>query len=351
MSAEEFKPRARKSSGTRLLLVLCVSCALSGSAMATDEPCPSADILSNLHGESVPLRFSEQPWLRAPAERLDKIATSFMADAEPFAFEIHFNPLYVPTMQQPPNFWLEGQFASPCDQTRYMGLQWGYGDWTNVYAGNEPYRQRAGYSEDLHYFSEPPQPEPNEDHLRLHGWVIDFPQVNRLLETHADLFSAGLELIEVTTAGRYRYEETSQHVAGSLFFFREPVGVRKTLDGIEASRTVMELLEGTRPTRKKPCVGGSGGHYLIADAATGGVLESGSFMRCRLVEAQSCTDDRDCPGSSRCVNRSFCGRTNMWCDSDAECKYSEFCDYSQPDRNLSRGKCAPRGGHYPDENP
>ena len=347
-----FIPQARKLSRTKLLLVLCVSCALNASALANDARCPSADTLSGLHGERVPLKFSGRPWLRGPAERLDKIARSFMADAEPFAFEIHFNPLYVPTMQQPPNFWLEGLFASPCDQTRYMVLQWGYGDWSNVYAGNQPYRQRAGYLEDLQYFSEPPQPEPAEDHLRLHGWAIDFPQVNRLLKTHADLFSAGLELIEVTTAGRYRSEETSQHVAGSLFFFREPVGVRKTLDGLEASRTVMELLEGTRPMRKKPCVGGSGGHYLIADAATGRVLESGSFMRCRLVEAQSCTDDHECPGSFRCENRRFCGRTNVGCNSDPDpdCKYSEFCDYSQPDRNLFRGRCAPRGGRYPDEN-
>lgn len=352
MSQNELLWWRIKLLGELVLLVLCVGDAVRASA-GSSAPCPSANILSGLHGESVPLRFSKQPWLRAPAERLDKIATSFMADAEPFAFEIHFNPLYVPTMQQPPNFWLEGQFASPCDQTRYMVLQWGYGDWSNVYAGNQPYRQRfIGHDAILPVSPQPPEPEPPEDHLRLHGWAIDFPQVNRLLDTHADLFSAGLELIEVTTAGRYRSEETSQHLSGSLFFFREPVGVRKTLDGIEASRTVMELLEATRPTRKKPCVGGSGGHYLMADAATGLVLESGSFMRCRLIEAQSCTDDHDCPGSSRCVNRSFCGRTNVGCNSDADpdCKYSEFCDFSQPDRNLFRGKCAPRGGHYPDEN-
>jgi hypothetical protein len=319
MSAEEFIPRVRKLSRTKLLLVLCVSCALNASAMATDAPCPSAGILSGLDAESVPLRFSGQPWLRAPAERLDKIAASFMADAEPFAFEIHFDPWYVPTMQQPPNFWLDGLYESPCDQLRYMVLNWGYGDRTNVYTAAKPYRQRfIGHDAILPYSPQPPEPEPPEDHSRLRGWAIDVPQVNRILETHADFFSGGVESIEVTTAGRYRSEETSQHVAGSPFFFREPVGVRKTLDGIEASRPVMELLESTLPTKKKPCVGGSGGHYLIADADTGQVLETGSFMRCRMVEAPSCTDDHECPGSSRCVNRRFCGRTNVGCNSDRD---------------------------------
>jgi hypothetical protein len=352
MSPHEFLSSASKLSGALLLLLLCVAVPISSSATGTKTPCPSAIILEGLDRESVPLRFSEQPWLRASAEGLQKIALHLMAGAELFAFEIHFDPWYVPTMRQPPNFWLDGLFGSRCDQIHYMDLQWGYGDRTNVYTSAKPYRQRfIGHDAILPDSPLPPEPEPPEDHLRLQGWAIDLPQVNRILETHADLFFGGVESIEVTTAGRYRSEETWQHNMGSPFFFREPVGVRKTLNGIEASRPVMELLESTRPTKEKPCIGGSGGHYLIADAATGGVLESGSFMRCRLVEAQSCTDDRDCPGSSRCVNRSFCGRTNVWCDADAECKYSEFCDYSQPDRNLSRGKCAPRGGHYPDENP
>jgi hypothetical protein len=227
--------------------------------------------------------------LRAPADKLDKIATSYMADAEPFAFEIHFNPWYAPTMRQPPKFWLDGLYASPCYQFLYLLLEWGYGDRTRVYAATRSYIQRTRSAEAvLQYRPEPPQPEPPEQHLRLRGWAIDLPQVNRILKTHAALFSAGLESIEVTTAGRYRAKETSQPqaAAGSRFFFRKPDGVRETLDGIEASRPVMELLEATRPTHKKPCIDGSEGHYLIADAATGQVLESGSFMRCPLVAAQ-----------------------------------------------------------------
>jgi len=58
----------------------------------------------------------------------------------------------------------------------------------------------------------------------------------------------------------------------------------------------------------------------------------------------SCTQDSDCPGDARCSKGGICGRTSIWCNADADCKYSEVCDTSQPALQ-SAGKCVPRGGH------
>src|ERR1700690_1064330 len=62
-----------------------------------------------------------------------------------------------------------------------------------------------------------------------------------------------------------------------------------------------------------------------------------------------CKQDSDCPGVSRCLNGGICMRVNMWCKSDAECKYSETCDLSKGEwrRNPSglhfeNGVCVPR---------
>lgn len=60
---------------------------------------------------------------------------------------------------------------------------------------------------------------------------------------------------------------------------------------------------------------------------------------------QSCAKDSDCPGDTICQD-GRCGRTNMQCDADADCKYSEFCDTSKRPVGGSRGICSPRGGHY-----
>ena len=56
---------------------------------------------------------------------------------------------------------------------------------------------------------------------------------------------------------------------------------------------------------------------------------------------QNCTQDSDCPGPDRCENGGFCGRTNIWCNADSDCKYSEFCDESQQDSaGHFLGRCA-----------
>jgi len=66
-----------------------------------------------------------------------------------------------------------------------------------------------------------------------------------------------------------------------------------------------------------------------------------------VVAIPSCTQDSDCAGSARCSSSKggICERTSIWCNADADCKYSEVCDTSQPALQ-SAGKCVPRGGHY-----
>jgi hypothetical protein len=70
-----------------------------------------------------------------------------------------------------------------------------------------------------------------------------------------------------------------------------------------------------------------------------------------IARAKSCSQDSDCPGNARCLD-GYCGRGNMACNSDADCKYTEFCDTSRPwnphdPTHEFSGTCAPRGGHYP----
>jgi len=63
--------------------------------------------------------------------------------------------------------------------------------------------------------------------------------------------------------------------------------------------------------------------------------------------ASTCKKDTDCPGRLRCLTNGYCMRGDVGCNSDSECKYSEFCDKSKPYHlpEIS-GTCAPRGGHY-----
>ena len=60
----------------------------------------------------------------------------------------------------------------------------------------------------------------------------------------------------------------------------------------------------------------------------------------------SCTKDSDCSGNARCRG-GICGRSKMGCESDSDCKYSEYCDTSRPlHPPEDPGTCAPRGGRY-----
>jgi hypothetical protein len=51
-----------------------------------------------------------------------------------------------------------------------------------------------------------------------------------------------------------------------------------------------------------------------------------------------CAQDSECPGMSRCEH-GICGRTNMGCRADAECKSSEACD-------ATRNRCVDKAGKY-----
>ena len=91
-------------------------------------------------------------------------------------------------------------------------------------------------------------------------------------------------------------------------------------------------------------IDGRGNTILLPGQVSPGQTSFGIAHNPPDVAIQSCTQDSDCPGNARC-SKAGCGRTSMWCNADADCKYSEVCDTSQPGLQ-SAGKCVPCGGHY-----
>jgi hypothetical protein len=86
------------------------------------------------------------------------------------------------------------------------------------------------------------------------------------------------------------------------------------------------------------------GWYLMAvPSAAQGLAGDGPVNGRQIL----CKQDSDCPGVSRCQGW-FCGRGNMWCKSDSECKYSEVCDPKKgewrytPTLKFVGGVCTPR---------
>jgi hypothetical protein len=273
--------------------------------------------------------------------------------AQPFELQIHFEPWYLPTMKDAPPFWMDGSFANPGAVTQYLILEWGYGDRTHVYPATRmfrPPRARLYGMGGPFPPQTPPEPESMNEHPALNGWKIELPEIGRLIKEHADIFAAGVNFIEVISVKKYRHDEALHHPGfnPSRFFIRKPDGTRHTLEGVDDSRTIVELVETARARADEPCFQGSKGRYLIVDAASAVPLEHGIFLACSTAAIPSCKTDSDCPGVGRCLGN-YCGRTNMSCKADADCKYTEFCNFSQPPRPGLPGTCAPRGSRYPDE--
>lgn len=282
MSAFVSSSRVTKLSRHLLLAVLwlwMLPCAKGAAGTS----CPSANFLDGLHQATLPVRFAKQPSLRAATHSFNRIAGQLMSDAQPFAFEMRFNPWYRPTMHRPPIFWIDGLFANPCDRLRYLVLEWGLADRTHIYATAKAFRQKTfaggvAASGPL----PPPEAEPLKDHPPLHRWTIDMPQIARLMEQHAALFSEGLESMQVTSVARYRYRETWRPwpVNGHMFFFRKPAGGATSLDGVAGSLPIAELIEREQPAHVRGYPTCMRANYLIANAATGSTLETGTVTMC-----------------------------------------------------------------------
>ena len=99
------------------------------------------------------------------------------------------------------------------------------------------------------------------------------------------------------------------------------------------------------------CPPGQVSHAVILP---GGTLQYGCGAQSYVAHepadthpAISCANDSDCPpGPGRCKN-GFCGRDNMACNADRDCKSSELCDKSRPLHVPEfLGFCRPRGGKY-----
>jgi hypothetical protein len=330
-----------------IALLLTVAAAYAGA-------CRASDILAEFHRNTLPLKFSKPPGLHAVARQLEVAARDTVADARPFEFQIRFNPWYLSAMKEPPPFGMDGLFASACEQTRFLTVDWGSGDRTQLNLTSSRFHQGKAFSRRIRHHASRPKPPPGaeltDEHPALGRWTVDLPEIGKAIKEHSALFGYGLYSIDITTVKRFRYLKalSAAGLGDVMFLIHKPDGAGKSLPEIDDSRTIVELLETGRDRADPPCVDGVKGHYLIIDATSAKPLEHGIYMKCLTEAIQSCSKDADCPGVNRC-ERNSCGRTNLGCKADGDCKYTESCDHSQPDGALFPGKCAPRGGHYPEQ--
>jgi hypothetical protein len=95
---------------------------------------------------------------------------------------------------------------------------------------------------------------------------------------------------------------------------------------------------------KKSCppgllrVYGPGPDGKVASVCASGVNRGLAGDAPRKGSVIYCRQDSECPGVSRC-QYGICGRTNLGCLQNAECKYSEVCD-------TARKRCVDKGGKY-----
>ena len=93
-----------------------------------------------------------------------------------------------------------------------------------------------------------------------------------------------------------------------------------------AGQTLMHSVNASGKTFTWCYAGAGGGRSMPHDFTMKGAI-------------QTCVRDSDCQGGIfRCEN-GICGRSNMVCKKDADCKESEICD-------AKRKRCVDKGGSY-----
>jgi hypothetical protein len=214
---------------------------------------------------------------------LSSVADSAIADARPFDIEVRFNgkPLSLsmllasPTF--PPEYTMTASYAAPCDETDYLAVEWGF-----------PGTDRGAAYPSVHQYIVPTycsgaimplpprefRPEKASLHPAIEGWSIDFPQILYALKANPALFQRGAERVHITTTGRLRLVDHRRK--GCEFAVYNGRADQRRLPGVEDGRAIVEILE----TGEQVKDGGRwDGHYLILDAHSGKVLESGTYSR------------------------------------------------------------------------
>jgi len=280
---------------SRLIIAALVATAFAGCA-AQPKPAPlgSASCTVDQLGQSaIPVSVAGRDSMISVAQALASAAAGTYPDAQPFAYKIRFHKPLMPYAEGAPPFVMTGQFERACDRNNYLALGWGYSrrQDDHAYAAIAPLdppqdcpgKQTIVPSIEAIY--SPSVTEPETDHSPIRGWQVDLPQITEILRKNHVSFANGLETIEVASARRLRLDDARPSSGCVRTFYGR--GGHRRLDAIDGSRTVMELAEAGRPSRRASLAGYcTAGHYLILDAITAEVVERGKYRRCEYFASE-----------------------------------------------------------------
>ncbi|MBF6569844.1 MAG: hypothetical protein IVW54_13320 [Candidatus Binataceae bacterium] len=278
-----------------MIFQLLAGCATPPVAAPTTATSCAFTALGDLGGGAIPVSVSDDNSLLSAAQAIDAAASRINSDAQPFAYQVRFRrPLKINAERgdRAAAFEMTGLFERPCVSTEYLTLGWGYAGRSNdrAYAAIVPVSAGQACTGTMMVLPSsadaltPPVPEPAENRPVIAGWMVDLPQIMRAMRRNKNLFSNGVESLQVTTAKRLRIDD--RHPAGCTRMVYNRSSHYRRIKGINDTQPVIELVESGKPVGKSNLAGYcTAGHYLILDAGTATAIEHGRYQRCEAFAA------------------------------------------------------------------